>query len=82
MILRNILSRVDTVVYSVCSIHPLEGEEVIERITMEGYGEPVEIDTWINKAYRGYSVSDKTYRTYPYIDYSQGFYIAVLRSRR
>jgi len=81
-ILANTLRYAKRVVYAVCSIHPAEGEEVIEYFVNKGVAEPVEVDIKLPKAYHGYRVSDKTYRTYPHRNRSQGFYIAVLERKR
>ncbi len=81
-LIKNTLRYTDYLVYAVCSIHPFEGEEVVEKIISKGYAELVETSIPLNNAYRGYIVSRKTYRTYPHKDYSQGFYIAILRSRK
>ena len=81
-LIENLLAYTRYLVYSVCSIHPMEGEEVIEYIVDRGYGEPVDIGLPLERGYRGYSVSGKTYRTYPHINDSQGFYIAVLEASR
>ena len=80
-ILRNVLRYARRVVYSTCSIHPLEGEAVIEKIVEEGLAEPVEPMIKLSRAYPGTRVSASTYRVYPYKSRSQGFYIAVLESR-
>ncbi len=81
-ILANTLSYSRYIVYSVCSIHPLEGESVVEEIESRGYGEAVDISAPLRKSYRGFRVSNRTYRVYPHLDRGQGFYIAVLRSSR
>ncbi len=81
-LLKNILKYSDIVVYVTCSIHPLEGEAVIEKIVRENLAEPIEIDKpYLSKAYPGYTVSDTTYRINPYIVKGQGFYIAFLKSK-
>jgi 16S rRNA (cytosine967-C5)-methyltransferase len=80
-ILRNILRYAETIVYSTCSIHPLEGEEVVERIVSEGLAEPIRINLPnLGTAYKGYMISGATYRTIPHRINGQGFYIAILRS--
>lgn len=81
-ILSNTIKYSDYVVYSVCSIHPLEGEHVVEEIVSKGLAEPVDIGLDLPRGYSGYSVSQKTYRTIPHLMASQGFYIAVLRRTR
>ena len=81
-ILENVLQYSRYVVYSVCSIHPLEGEEVIQYIVDHGLASPIDIKLPLRKAYSGYGVSGETFRTYPHIDGCQGFYIAVLEASR
>ncbi len=80
-ILVNMLKQSKIVIYAVCSIHPAEGEELVERIVLENKAVPVEVKLPLKKAYPGYTISDTTYRMYPHTDFSQGFYIAVLRSK-
>ncbi len=77
-ILMNILKASKYVVYSVCSIHPLEGEGVVEDIVAQRLAEPIDIGLDLPRGYSGFSVSKKTYRTIPHLMASQGFYIAVL----
>lgn len=81
-LIENILQHSRYVVYSVCSIHPLEGEEVVQYIVDHGLARLVDIRLPLRRAYKGYSVSEKTFRTYPHIDGCQGFYIAVLEASR
>lgn len=78
--IRNISSKY--IVYSVCSLHPLEGEQVIEDIVRKGFVEVYDMGDLLPRGYRGYSVSKYTYRTYPHVMGSQGFYIAVLKLKR
>ena len=81
-ILKNILRYAEKVVYITCSIHPLEGEKVIEKIIDKDLAEPIPLKhEGILDAYPGYSVSDKTNRIYPHIIDGQGFYIALLESK-
>ncbi len=80
-ILENILRYSRRVVYSTCSIHPLEGEAVIEEVVDKGLAEPIEPSISLTNAYKGYKLSGKMYRVYPHIENGQGFFIAVLESR-
>ncbi len=81
LILKNTLKHSKRVVYAVCSIHPYEGEEVIKEILSKNLARVIEIDIDLPKAYRGYEFSSKTYRTYPHLMNSQGFYIAALEAK-
>ncbi|MCD6301797.1 MAG: RsmB/NOP family class I SAM-dependent RNA methyltransferase, partial [Staphylothermus sp.] len=81
-ILKNTLKHAKMVVYSTCSIHSMEGEEVIKRIVEENLAEPIKI--YLPKlatGYKGYSFSKRVYRTQPHIINGQGFFIAVLESK-
>lgn len=80
-ILENILRYSRRVVYSTCSIHPLEGEAVVEEVVDKGLAELVEPGISLTNAYKGYRLSGKMYRVYPHIENGQGFFIAVLESR-
>jgi len=80
-ILKNILRYSDQVLYITCSIHPLEGEYVIERIVDNGYAEPIKLNyPFLSPSYRGFNIYNKTYRLKPHIVNGQGFYIALLES--
>ncbi|MEM1675848.1 MAG: RsmB/NOP family class I SAM-dependent RNA methyltransferase [Desulfurococcaceae archaeon] len=84
-ILKNILKYSERVLYITCSIHPDEGENVIERIVYENLAEPIEINSeytrYLSKSYPGFTISNKTYRINPYQVNGQGFFIALLESR-
>ncbi|RLG81198.1 MAG: RsmB/NOP family class I SAM-dependent RNA methyltransferase [Thermoprotei archaeon] len=81
-ILMNTLRHARRVVYTTCSIHPLEGEAVVERIVSDGYADPIKISNpLLSSAYPGYSISKQTYRVMPHLVNGQGFYIAVLESK-
>ncbi len=80
-ILRNTLRYARKVVYATCSIHPYEGEHVVEKIIDEGLAEPVEPAIELEPAYPNTRVHRRTWRVYPQIYDSQGFYIAILESR-
>ncbi len=81
MLLRNTARHAEHIVYATCSIHPLEGELVVSKLVDEGLLEPMEPGIKLDKAYRGVPGGDYTYRVYPHRSNSQGFYIAVLKSR-
>ncbi len=79
-ILRNTLRYADRVVYSVCSIHPAEGEGVVKRVVEEGLAVLEKPRIPGGKPYPGYGrASYDAVRLYPHIHGTQGFYIAVLR---
>ncbi len=83
-ILKNLLlSGIGTIEYITCSIHPLEGEMVVERLMNEGLAEPIKInDKRLAKSYPGFKSSDKTARIMPHIHNSQGFFVAILKNTR
>ena len=65
-----------------CSIHPAEGEEVIDYI-IEKHGDRVVLNTDIDvkgvaKGYPGYRSSSNVYRIQPHLVNGQGFFIAIL----
>lgn len=62
-------------IYSVCSILPWEGEEIIESIDAE----PIEPKVPGSTGYTTYSVSGKVRRFFPHIHGTQGFFIAGFR---
>lgn len=81
-ILKNVLKHAHRVIYATCSIHPLEGEYVVERVVNEGLAEPIKADLPnLSSAYKGFSISGKTHRIIPHIMNSQGFYTAILESK-
>ncbi|MET1159822.1 MAG: RsmB/NOP family class I SAM-dependent RNA methyltransferase [Thermoprotei archaeon] len=81
-ILVNTLRYAERVVYATCSIHPLEGEAVIEKVVNMDYADTLQVNNPVlSSAYPGYTVSSKTYRVKPHIVNGQGFFIAILESR-
>ncbi len=79
-IVENMVKHSESIVYSVCSLHPAEGELIVEKLVKEGLVELVKLgDIPLRTAYRGFSVSSNSYRTYPHRDLSQAFYIAALK---
>jgi len=83
-ILKNLLiNGVGLIEYITCSIHPLEGEMVVDRLIAEGLAEPVKInDKRLSDPYPGFESSDSVARVMPHIHNSQGFFIALLRNTR
>ena len=76
-ILSNALRHSHSVVYSVCSILPEEGEEVIEEvIKRNSHHKLVDTGLGISRGYRNYSVWNIVSRTFPHIDRCEGFFIA------
>ncbi len=75
-ILRNIARYADITVYATCSIHPKEGEEVIESLL--NYMKPLPLTLPTSKGYRIYKVSETVARTFPHIHSSDGFFISML----
>ncbi|MCS7128539.1 MAG: RsmB/NOP family class I SAM-dependent RNA methyltransferase [Sulfolobales archaeon] len=79
-ILKNMIKYADLIVYSVCSLHPAEGELIVEKLVEEGLVELIKLENLpLRTAYRGFSISSNSYRTYPHRDLSQAFYIAILK---
>ncbi len=81
-ILRQVLRQAPLVVYAVCSIHPLEGEAVVERVVEEGLARAKRPRIPGARPYPGYGRGSRdAVRLYPHIHDTQGFYIAVLEPR-
>lgn len=83
-LLANAIKHKGLVVYMNCSIHPLEGEEVIDYIIQKYRGkvnllEKYEIP-FTSDGYSGYECTRKVYRIHPHISQGQGFFIAVLKT--
>ncbi|MEM4960490.1 MAG: RsmB/NOP family class I SAM-dependent RNA methyltransferase [Desulfurococcaceae archaeon] len=83
-ILKNLINVCNELIYTTCSIHPAEGEEVIEKICSI-HGDKLIFRKlkfeWFGEAYSGYSVSKNTYRIHPFITNSGGFYIAYIEKQ-
>ncbi len=65
-----------------CSIHPLEGEEVVDYVVRRlglrvKFGE-IPINDFIDRGYQGYTSSNYTRRIYPHRIKGQGFFLALL----
>ena len=68
-----------SVVYSVCSIMPEEGELVVSL-----YKDSVDFEralSWSSTGYRGYPLSDKVMRLFPHKHLTEGFFIAKMYVR-
>lgn len=82
MLLKSSLRCAREVFFMTCSIHPLEGEEVVDYL-MKKYDNKVEFfqlkSPYIGRGYLGYKCSDNIYRTYPHRVNGQGFFIAAFR---
>lgn len=80
-ILKKMISVCDEVIFVTCSIHPGEGEEVVEKIISLS-SERVRFRKlrydWLREAYPGYVVSKNTYRIYPHLVGGSGFYLAYI----
>lgn len=75
---------VKKVVYSTCSIHPEENEEVVDEIldnVQDAYklvsAKNIFKENWINYSSRSYKCSDKCLYAKPDDDFSNGFFVAV-----
>jgi 16S rRNA (cytosine967-C5)-methyltransferase len=71
----------DVVVYSVCSILPEEGEEVVTEVLKASTNlrvVPHRLARLCSPGYRGYPVSDSVCRMFPHTHLSDGFFIARL----
>ncbi|MCS7111033.1 MAG: RsmB/NOP family class I SAM-dependent RNA methyltransferase [Ignisphaera sp.] len=75
--LLNALRHSYTTIYSVCSILPEEGEEVVDRVSKNASSHKL-VDTGlkISRGYRKYDVWNVVSRTFPHIDKCEGFFIA------
>lgn len=81
-LLSNLLKQGKLVLYATCSIHPLEGEEIIERVLVEHDVDLVKINyPYLESGYGKYAFSHSVYRIYPHRIQGQGFFIALLKPR-
>lgn len=80
-ILKNVLKYCEKIVFTTCSIHPLEGEAVIDRIMGENVGFIKLNKPWLSKAYPGFMSTKYTYRIMPQTYGSGGFFLAYFRKR-
>jgi len=81
-ILVNALRNGRKIYYMTCSIHPLEGEEVVDYVVRRlglrvKFGE-IPINDFIDRGYQGYTSSNYTRRIYPHRIKGQGFFLALL----
>lgn len=82
-LMRNVIKQGENIVYITCSILPIEGEMIVQRIYKETRAEFRDLaGDYIDPAYPGYDVSHKTFRIYPHRVEGQGFFISVLRGVR
>ncbi|MEM1830331.1 MAG: RsmB/NOP family class I SAM-dependent RNA methyltransferase [Desulfurococcaceae archaeon] len=78
---KNLMKR-GTIYFMTCSIHPSEGEEVIDYV-LGKYGNKIELRGGVSfpgvaKGYPGFKSSSVVYRIQPHIVNGQGFFIAIL----
>lgn len=79
-LLTSLLKHSKQVLFATCSIHPLEGEEVIERLLREHKVELVRVEyPYLEDSYGGYTFTHSTHRVYPHKIRGQGFYVALIR---
>ncbi|MEM1525621.1 MAG: RsmB/NOP family class I SAM-dependent RNA methyltransferase [Ignisphaera sp.] len=79
-LLKNALKYSERVVYSTCSVLPIEGEEVIEKIINETDVKLEDLSISASKGYKQYNIWNRIRRTYPHIDECEGFFIAKIAS--
>jgi 16S rRNA (cytosine967-C5)-methyltransferase len=66
------------IVFAVCSILAVEGEEHIASILGKGRHTPVKALSSASPGYRPYSFRDRVHRFFPHVHDTQGFFIAKL----
>ncbi len=82
-LLSSIIKQSRLVLYATCTVHPLEGEEVIEKLVKEHDVELVKVKyPYLESAYAKYTVSQSTYRIYPHRIQGQGFFVALIAPRQ
>ncbi|MEM4717527.1 MAG: RsmB/NOP family class I SAM-dependent RNA methyltransferase [Desulfurococcaceae archaeon] len=82
-ILKNSFKNRGLVYYMTCSIHPLEGEEVVNYI-IRRYDKRIALDKldktpFLSHGYIGYDFSTNVYRLHPHMVNGQGFFIALFK---
>ncbi len=81
-LLSNLLKQGKLVLYATCSIHPLEGEEVIKKTLVEHNVDLIKIDyPYLESGYEEYIFSRSVHRIYPHRIQGQGFFVALLKPR-
>jgi 16S rRNA (cytosine967-C5)-methyltransferase len=81
-LLTSLIKHSRLVLFTTCSIHPLEGEEVIEKLTKEHEVELIKVKyPYLESSYEGYTITRSTYRIHPHKTQGQGFYVALIRRR-
>ena len=79
-IMRNIMRSAESVVYSVCSFLPEEGEAIIDQFINQE-ARPVKPFEWPHRGWPGYRCSPFVIRLHPHLDECNGFFIAKLSKR-
>ncbi|MEM2524543.1 MAG: RsmB/NOP family class I SAM-dependent RNA methyltransferase [Desulfurococcaceae archaeon] len=81
-LLENCLKHAEKLFFVTCSVHPLEGEEVVDYL-VEKYSGKIELLQlklpYVDKGYMGYRCSSSAFRIYPHRVNGQGFFITALR---
>lgn len=82
-ILRNSFKNQGLIYYMTCSIHPLEGEEVVDYMVRRYHERArlVKLDKtpYLSHGYTGYDFSINVYRLHPHVVNGQGFFIALFK---
>jgi len=82
-LLKNSLKSMSRVFFMTCSVHPLEGEELIDYL-VKSYDGKVHLSQitlpypYLDKGYPGYTCSSRVYRIYPHKVNGQGVFMAVI----
>ncbi|MEM3926519.1 MAG: RsmB/NOP family class I SAM-dependent RNA methyltransferase [Desulfurococcaceae archaeon] len=80
-LLDNLIKYGERIVYMTCSIHPSEGEEVIDEIYSKYRIELEELSfPMLSKGYKDYEISNNTYRIVADKVRGQGFFICAFRT--
>ncbi|MEM1635031.1 MAG: RsmB/NOP family class I SAM-dependent RNA methyltransferase [Thermosphaera sp.] len=79
-LLSNALKNGYDIIYATCSIIPLEGEIVVQKLVNKYGVELVRLNyPYLDPSYPSYRVSQKTHRIRPHRVDGQGFFIAIIR---
>ncbi|MEZ0393831.1 MAG: RsmB/NOP family class I SAM-dependent RNA methyltransferase [Desulfurococcaceae archaeon] len=83
-LLARALANARRVLFMTCSILPEEGEEIVDWALAAGLAEPEELPRrqWASRPYRGYASESFAIRLAPNIVDGQGFFVAMLKSKR
>ncbi len=79
LIMENVCKQATTIVYSVCSLLPEEGEELIDRLMEKGL-RPLRSYTKASRGYPGFRCSSLVMRLFPHLHGTDGFFIAKLKA--